>query len=71
MRHDSRITGNRAALERFDWKAAAVLRGKSRKKWDAIKQLIRYREIVGREAEVSADSIASGELFLDPTGPAE
>ena len=71
MRHDSRITGNRAALERFDWKTAAVLRGRNRKKWDAIKQLIRYKEVAGREAEISADSLKSGELFLDPAGPTE
>jgi hypothetical protein len=63
--------GNRAALERFDWRAIAALRNKNRKKWDAVKQLIRYKEIVGREAEITADSIENGELFLDPAGSTE
>jgi hypothetical protein len=67
----SRIIGNRTALERFDWRAVAALRNKNRKKWDAVKQLIRYKEIVGREVEISTDSIKSGELFLDHAAPAE
>ena len=58
-------------MERFDWRAIAARRNKGRKKWDAIKQLVRYQEIVGREAEITADSIKSGELFLDPVSPAE
>jgi len=58
-------------LERFDWRAVAALRSKNRKKWDAVKQLARYQEIVGREAEISADSLESGSLFPDPTGPVE
>ena len=66
MLRDTWIIGNRAALERLDWRAVAALRSKNGKKWDAIKQLIRYREIVGHEAEISADTIKSGELFLDP-----
>jgi hypothetical protein len=58
-------------LERFDWRAVAAFRSKNRKKWDAIKQLVRYQEIVGSEAEISADLIKNGELFLDPIRPAE
>ena len=41
-------------MERFDWKAATALRKKNRGKWDAIKQLIRYTEVVGRDVPVSA-----------------
>jgi hypothetical protein len=58
-------------LERFDWRAAAALRRKNRKKWDAIKQLIRYREVVGRDVPVSAESIQTGSLFVQPGGPAK
>jgi hypothetical protein len=58
-------------LERFDWRAIAALRSKNRKKWDAVKQLTRYQEIVGREAEVLTDSLRDGEAFRDPTDPAE
>jgi hypothetical protein len=53
-------------LERFDWRAAVALRRKKQKRWDAIKQLIRYKEVVGREVPVSAESIQSGELFVEP-----
>src|SRR5580698_434514 len=44
----------RIAVERFDWKARAALRKKSRKSWDAIRQLIHYREVVGEDAPITA-----------------
>ncbi|MEP6829251.1 MAG: hypothetical protein ABI963_02845 [Rhizomicrobium sp.] len=53
-------------MERFDWRAATVLRRKKQKRWDAIKQLIRYKEVVGREVPISVESIQSGELFVEP-----
>jgi hypothetical protein len=43
-----------------------ALRRKKQKRWDAIKQLIRYKEVAGREVPVSAESIQSGELFVEP-----
>jgi hypothetical protein len=58
-------------LERFDWRAATALRQKNRKTWDAIKQLIRYREVVGRDVPISVESIRTGTLFVEPAGPAE
>jgi hypothetical protein len=56
-------------LERFDWRAATALRKKNHRTWDAIKQLIRYREVVGRDAPITAESIQTGTLFVD--GPAK
>jgi len=61
----------RAALERFDWRAAAALRKKKRKSWDAITHLIRYSDVVGGEILVSAQSIQSGELFIAPHRPSD
>jgi hypothetical protein len=61
----------RTALERFDWRATMTLRKKERRKWDAIKQLIRYKEVVGRDVPISAESIQTGTLFVEPAGPAE
>jgi hypothetical protein len=58
--------GFRIALEHFDWKAVTARRKKSRKSWDAITQLIRYTDVVGRKIPVSAQSIQSGELFVEP-----
>jgi hypothetical protein len=55
-----------AALERFDWKGAVVRRAKNQKRWDAIEQLIRYKEVAGREVPISIQSIQSGELFIEP-----
>jgi hypothetical protein len=52
-------------LERFDWRAATALRKKNLRKWDAIKQLIRYTEVVGRDKSISVQSIETGELFVD------
>jgi hypothetical protein len=63
--------GTRAALERFDWRAATTLRQKNRKTWDATRQLIRYREVVGHDVPISVESIQTGTLFVVPTGPAE
>ena len=63
--------GIRTTVERFDWRAASTLCGKNKKPWDAIKQLIRYKEVVGRETVISAESLQSGELFLDVTRSAE
>ena len=54
-------------MERFDWKAATELRKKNLWKWDAIKQLIRYREVVGRDVPITVESIQSGTLFVDGT----
>jgi hypothetical protein len=53
-------------LERFDWRTAAALRKKNQKRWDAVKQLTRYVEVVGREAPISAQSIQDGKLFVNP-----
>jgi hypothetical protein len=58
--------GVRAALERFDWRAAAALRKKNHRKWDAIQQLIRYRDVVGCDTPISAQTLQSGELFVKP-----
>lgn len=58
-------------MERFDWRVTAALREKNRLKWDAIKQLIRYTEVVGRDVPVSAEAIRTGMLFIDPDGPAK
>jgi hypothetical protein len=63
--------GIRAALERFDWRSATALRKKDRRKWDAIKQLIRYKEVVGRDVPISAEAIRTGMLFIDPSDPAK
>jgi len=52
-------------VERFDWKARAALRKKSRKSWDAIRQLIHYSEVVGGDTPISEQSLASGDLFRD------
>ncbi len=65
------VIGIRAALEHFDGRGTVVLFEKSRKKWDAIRQLIRYREVVGRETPISVETIRNGELFVDRAGPAE
>ena len=56
-------------MERFDWRSAAALRKKKRKNWNAITQLIRYTDVVGRKIPVSAQSIQSGELFIAPHRP--
>jgi hypothetical protein len=48
-----------------------ALRKKNRRSWDAVKQLIRYKEVVGRDVPVSAESIRTGTLFVEPIGPAE
>ncbi|MGZ5927467.1 MAG: hypothetical protein ACXWLJ_12400 [Rhizomicrobium sp.] len=58
-------------MERFDWRAATALRQKNCKTWDAIKQLIRYREVVGRDVLISAEAIRTGVLFIDPADPAK
>ena len=58
-------------MERFDWRAATALRQKNRKTWDAIKQLIRYKEVVGRDVPVSAEAIRTGILFIDPADSAK
>ena len=61
----------RVVVERFDWKARAALRKKSRKSWDAVRQLIQYREVVGGEASISEQSLESGDLFRDGSQPPE
>src|SRR5580658_6756930 len=60
----------RIAVERFDWKARAALRKKSRKSWDAIRQLIHYREVVGEDAPITAQACETGELFRDKSDSA-
>jgi hypothetical protein len=60
--------GIRVALERFDWRAATALRKKHLQKWDAIKQLIRYKEVVGSDVPVSVQSTETGELFSEGIG---
>jgi hypothetical protein len=69
----SMISGKwaRATLERFDWRAATALRQKNRKTWDAVRQLIRYREVVGHGVPISVESIQTGALFVEPAAPAE
>lgn len=59
----------RAAVERFDWKTRAALRKKSRKSWDAVRQLIHYREVVGVDTPISEQSLESGDLFRDGLQP--
>jgi hypothetical protein len=51
-------------LERSDRNAATVT-GKADKKWDAVAQLIRYADVVGRKTPLSVQSIQSGELFVE------
>jgi len=58
-------------LERFDWRAAAALRKKNCKSWDAIAQLIRYTHVVGRDIPVSAQAIQNGELFIESRRPSD
>jgi hypothetical protein len=58
-------------LERFDWRAATALRKKNHRTWDAIKQLIRYREVVGRDVPITVESIRTGTLFVEPSSPAK
>jgi hypothetical protein len=48
-----------------------ALRKQNRRTWDAVQQLIRYKEVVGRDVPVSAESIRTGALFVEPIGPAE
>jgi hypothetical protein len=55
----------RAVVERLDWKARAAARKKSRKSWDAIRQLIHYSEVVGRDTPISEQSLENGDLFRD------
>jgi hypothetical protein len=50
-------------VERLDWKAQAALRKKSRKSWDAVRQLIRYREVVGEDAPISTQASENGEFL--------
>jgi hypothetical protein len=52
-------------VERLDWKAHLALRKKSRKSWDAVRQLIHYREVVGDEAPISEQALESGAPFRD------
>jgi hypothetical protein len=48
-----------------------ALRRKKRGNWDAITQLIRYGDVVGRKIPVSVQSIQSGELFFEPHRPSD
>ncbi|HXS07836.1 MAG TPA: hypothetical protein VN723_13690 [Rhizomicrobium sp.] len=50
-------------MERLDWKAQIVLRKKSRKSWDAVQQLLRYREVVGEDAPISTQPSENEELL--------
>jgi hypothetical protein len=50
-------------VERLDWKAQIVLRKKSRKSWDAVQQLLRYREVVGEDAPISTQPSENEELL--------
>ena len=52
-------------MERFDWKARAALRKKSRKSWDAVRQLVRYREVIAGDASISEQALQNGDLFRD------
>ena len=58
-------------MERFDWRAARALRQKNRKNWDAIAQLVRYADVVGRNVPLSAQTIQSGELFVEAPPPSD
>ena len=52
-------------MERLDWKARAALRKKSRKSWDAVRQLLRYREVIAGDASISEQALQNGDLFRD------
>ena len=56
-------------MKRQDWKAQAALRKKNRKSWDAVRQLIRYREVVGEDAPISTQPFEDSEFFQ--VGPAD
>jgi hypothetical protein len=58
-------------VERFDWKTRAALRKKSRKSWDAIRQLIHFSEVVGSDGPISAQARESNDLFRDGLPPLE
>lgn len=46
-------------------------RGCDRPQWDAVRQLIRYREIVGGSTPLSAESIRNGAFILDTPAASE
>lgn len=50
-------------MKRFDWKTASTQNNKNLKKWDALKQLARYREVIGRDAPACAESMQKDEPF--------
>ena len=52
-------------MKRFNWKTASAQNNKNLKKWDAIKQLARYREVIGRDAPACAESMQNGEPFQE------
>ena len=52
-------------MERFDWKAHAALRKKSRKSWDAVRQLMHYSEVVGGGEAISVQAPQAGDRFRD------
>jgi hypothetical protein len=59
----------RIVVERFDWKARAVQRKKSRKSWDAVRQLAHYSEVVGEP--ISMQTPERDALFRDGPPPPE
>jgi len=62
----------RIVVERFNWKVRAVQRKKSRKSWDAVRQLDRYSEVVGGDEPISVQVPERDDLFRDePTPPEE
>ena len=56
-------------VERFDWKALDVRRKKSPKSWDAIRQLSRYSEVVGKDEPILVQLVEDGDLFRDGSQP--
>ena len=62
----------RIVVERFNWKVRAVQHKKSRKSWDAVRQLDRNSEVVGGDEPISVQVPERGDLFRDgPTQPEE
>jgi hypothetical protein len=61
----SQDCGIRVALKRFDWITASAQNNRNLKKWDALKQLARYREVIGRDARACAESMQKDELFQE------
>ncbi len=52
-------------MKRFDWKTASAQNNKNLKKWDALKQLARYREVIGGNAPACTESMQKDEPFQE------